>query len=127
MDTPPPLSATPILSPTEAQIRSWSMLAHLSALAGYVVPFGSILGPILVWQLKKHEFPTVVAHAREALNFQLSCIVYLLVSALLIFVVIGLPLLVLVGLFNLICVIIAGIKANDGIAWRYPLTIRFLS
>lgn len=102
------------------------MLAHLSALAGFIIPFGNILGPIIVWQIKKHEMPVVVAHAKEALNFQLSCFIYLIVAAILILVVVGIPLMVLIGLGNLVCVIIAALKANDGKPWQYPVTIRFL-
>ena len=102
------------------------MLAHLSALSGYIVPFGSIIGPILVWQIKKHEMPAVVAHAKEVLNFQISCIIYLIVCIPLIAVLIGIPLMVVIGIGALVCVIIASMKANDGITWKYPLTIRFL-
>lgn len=102
------------------------MLAHLSALSGFIIPFGSIIGPVLIWQIKKHEMPAVVEHAKEVLNFQISCIIYLLVAALLIFVVIGFPLMFAIAVFNLVCVIIAALKANDGKPWRYPGTIRFL-
>lgn len=129
MDTPPPVDpqpAQPILPPAEANVRTWSMLAHLSALCGFIIPLGNIIGPVLVWQIKKHEIPAVVAHAKEALNFQISCFIYLVVAAILIFIVIGFPLMVAVGLFNLVCVIIAALKANDGRPWSYPITIRFL-
>lgn len=102
------------------------MLAHLSALCGFVIPLGNIIGPLLVWQIKKHEIPQVVGQAKEALNFQISCFIYLILSALLIFIVIGFPLMFAVGVFNLVCVIIAGLKANDGKPWQYPITIRFL-
>lgn len=131
MDTPPPVTPTPtastVLAPAEAQVRTWSMLAHLSALAGFVIPFGSIIGPLLVWQIKKHEMPAVVEHAKEVLNFQISCIIYLIVCIPLMFVIIGLPLMVAIGLFSLVCIIIASLKANDGKPWKYPLTIRFLN
>lgn len=127
METPPPVVVTPtVLAPAEAQVRTWSMLAHLSALSGFIIPFGSIIGPLLIWQIKKHEMPAVVEHAKEVLNFQISCIIYLLVAALLIFVVIGFPLMFAIAVFNLVCVIIAALKANDGKPWRYPGTIRFL-
>lgn len=103
------------------------MLCHLSALAGFVVPLGNLLGPFLVWQLKKNEYPSVDAHGKRSLNFQFSCLIYAVVSALLVFVVIGIPLLVAVGFFNLICVVIATIKVNNGQAWEYPLSLTFLS
>jgi uncharacterized Tic20 family protein len=63
--TPPP-------SP-ESQARMWNMLCHLSALAGFIgIPFGNILGPLIVWQIKKNEFPSVDVHGKAALNFQIT-------------------------------------------------------
>ena len=102
------------------------MLCHLSALAIYVFPFGHLLAPFLIWQIKKHELPGIEAHAKEALNFQFSICIYLIVSGILVMAVIGIPLLILVGVFNLVCIVIASIKANDGVPWKYPLCIRFL-
>lgn len=126
MDTPPPINPQPVLSPSDAQVRTWSMLVHLSALVGFIIPFGSILGPLLIWQIKKHEMPAIIPHAYEALNFQISCAIYFIVAFLLMFVLIGAPLMVAIGIFALVCTILAAIKANDGILWRYPLSIRFL-
>lgn len=102
------------------------MLAHLSALCGFIIPFGSILGPILVWQIKKHEIPAVIPHAKAVINFQISCLIYILVCIPLIFVLIGVPLMMIIGLGSLICVILGGIKANDGKPWNYPASIKFL-
>ncbi len=102
------------------------MLAHLSALAGFIIPFGTFLGPFIVWQIKKNEFPSVEAHAKAALNFQLSCLIYCLVAAVLILVVIGIFLLFAIGIFSLVCVIIATIKANNGEPWKYPLTLNLI-
>ncbi|MDB6093860.1 MAG: hypothetical protein JWM32_1422 [Verrucomicrobia bacterium] len=102
------------------------MLAHLSALSGYIIPFGSLLGPFLVWQFRKNDMPAVVAHARMSLNFQLSCILYFLICVPLLFVLVGGPLMFLIAVADLVCVIIASIKANDGKPWSYPATIRFL-
>lgn len=106
--------------------RTWEMLCHLSALAGFVIPLGNLLGPFLVWQLKKNEHPSVDTHGKQALNFQLSCLIYAIVSALLIVAVIGVPLLAAVGLFDLICVIIATIKVNNGQPWKYPLSLTLI-
>lgn len=111
----------------QAQERQWAMLCHLSGFAGYVIPFGNILGPLLVWQLKKNEFPSVEAPGKEALNFQISILIYAAVSALLTFVLIGIPLLVVVGLASLVLPIVAGLKANDGQAYRYPYIIRLVT
>jgi uncharacterized Tic20 family protein len=118
--TPPP---APTAAPPVPPARTWEMLCHLSALAGFVIPLGNLIGPFLVWQLKKNEFPTVDAHGKQALNFQLSCLIYAAVSFVLIFVLIGIPLLIAVGVFNLICVIVATIKVNNGQTWKYPLAL----
>jgi uncharacterized Tic20 family protein len=127
MDTPPPITPQPVLPPSEAQARTWSMLAHLSAFLGYVIPVaGWIIGPLLVWQIKKHDMPAIIPHAKEVINFQISCLIYFAVAALFIVIFIGFPLMIAIGVFNLVCVIIAALKANDGILWKYPLSIRFL-
>jgi hypothetical protein len=119
--TPPAIPGTPVPA-----ARTWEMLAHLSALAGFLVPFGNLLGPFIIWQIKKTEFPSVEAHAKAALNFHLSCLIYGIVSALLIIVVIGFFLLVALGIFSLVCVILATIKVNNGQPWKYPLTINLI-
>ncbi len=81
------------------------MLCHLSALAGFIIPFGNVLGPLLVWQIKKNEFPSVVEHGKAALNFQLTVLIVLLVgvvaAVLLSFVCVGFllfPLIAIIGL-----------------------------
>ena len=104
----------------------WAMFCHLSALAGFVIPFGNIIAPVVIWSLKKDEFAHVNDQGKEAINFQISVTVYILISVLLVFVVIGILLLILLGLFTLIMTVIAALNANDGKAYRYPFTIRFL-
>jgi hypothetical protein len=108
------------------QDRTWNMLCHLTALAGFFIPLGNFLGPFVIWLLKKNEIPSVDAHGRESLNFQISMLIYFVVAGLLVFVFIGIPLLIALGLAALICVIIASVKASNGVLYRYPLTIRFL-
>ena len=102
------------------------MLCHLSALCGYFFPFGNLLAPFLIWQLKKNQYPVIETQAKEALNFQFTVYLYLIVACVLILAVIGVPLLMAIGVFNLVCIILAAVKANNGEAWRYPLCIRFL-
>ncbi|MGD0258440.1 MAG: DUF4870 domain-containing protein [Verrucomicrobiota bacterium] len=106
------------------------MLCHLSALAGYIIPFGNVLGPLLIWQIKKNEFPSVEEHGKAALNFQLTVLIALFVGAmaafLLSFVCIGfllIPVVVAIALCGLVFAIIAGIKANNGEAYRYPWSL----
>ncbi len=106
--------------------KMWAMLCHLSALAGFIVPFGNIIGPLVIWSLKKDEFPLVNDQGKEALNFQISILIYIFVSVILIFVAIGIIALIAVACFSLIMTVIAAIKSNEGFKYRYPLTIRFL-
>ena len=105
----------------------WAMFCHLSALVGYVFPFGNIIAPLIIWVLKKDEFPLVNDQGKEAINFQISMTIYIIAAIILIILVIGIPLLILLGLFDLLMIIIASIKANEGTEYRYPLTIRFLN
>jgi len=107
--------------------RMWAMICHLSALAGLVVPvIGCIVGPLVVWQIKKEEFPFVDEQGKEAVNFQISMLIYGIVAGLLCFVCVGMVLLPAVAVFDLVFLLIAAVKANDGSHYRYPLTIRFI-
>ncbi len=111
----------------DRQSRTWGMLCHLSALSTYVgVPFGNLAGPLLVWLLKRKEFPFVDEQGKEALNFQLSMTLYFILAALLIVVLVGFFLLLALAVFHVIAVIVAAVRANEGRSFRYPLTVRFL-
>jgi hypothetical protein len=112
---------------TSKDERMWAMIAHLSAYAGHFVPFGHILGPLIVWILKKDEFPLVDDQGREALNCQISYSIYFIVAGLLIFVVIGIVILPIVWILDVVLVLVAAIKANDGVRYRYPAIIRFIN
>ena len=109
------------------QENDWGMFCHLAALAGFVVPFGNIIGPLVIWLIKKDESEFVNDQGKESLNFQISITIYAIVSALLMLVVIGIFLLVAVGILSMVFIILAAIKANNGEKYRYPLTIRFIS
>jgi uncharacterized protein len=106
--------------------RNWAMICHLSALAGYFCPFGNVLGPLIVWAVKKDEYSYVDVQGKEAINFQLSMTIAYLVSIVLCFVVIGFFLLGILAIYGLVIMIIASIKTNDGVDFRYPHSIRFL-
>ncbi len=107
--------------------RMWAMLAHLSALSGFVIPFGNIVGPLIIWLIKRDEMSFVNDQAKEALNFNISMTIYMLVSLVLIFVVIGIPLIIVLGIAWLVLTIVAAVKANEGVAYRYPLTLRLVN
>jgi uncharacterized Tic20 family protein len=104
--------------------RQWAMFSHLGTFSAFFVPFGNIIAPLVIWQVKKNESLFVVQHSKESLNFQISLTLYSIVATFLVFVLIGLLLLPALFIFGLVAVIIAGIKANDGQAYTYPLTIR---
>ncbi len=112
------------LAPKEE--RTYAMFCHLGALAGFFIPFGNIIVPLVLWLIKKDASPFVDRQGRESLNFQISMLIYTLVSALLILVVIGIFLLAALWIFNLVIVIIAGVRAESGEEFRYPLSIRFI-
>jgi len=106
---------------------TWGMACHLSALAAFIgIPFGHILGPLVVWLIKRDQFPFVDAQGKEALNFQISMTIYAIVAFILCFVLIGIPLLIAIGILDLILVIVAAVKASTGQSYRYPLAIRFI-
>jgi len=114
--------------PISKDARQWAMFCHLAGLAGYVIwAVGNIVAPLIFWQLKKDEHPFIDENGKEAVNFQISMSIYTLVSAALIPVFcIGIPLLIAVGIVDLVFLLIAAIKANNGQHYRYPLTIRFI-
>lgn len=113
-------------SAVTAEERTWGMFCHLAALAGYVIPFGSIIGPLVVWLIKKDQMPFVNDQGKESLNFQITVVIAMIVSGVLMFVLIGFLLLAAVAIADLVFVIIAAIQANKGVAYRYPYTIRFI-
>lgn len=130
----PPFAAPPVApyaTPASAGVvpkehRTWGMLAHVTVFSGFVIPFGSIIGPLVIWLMKKDEMPFVADQGKEVLNFQISVMIYLLVSAALVFVLIGLLLVPAVVIFSIVMTIIGAMKANEGEYYRYPLCIRLI-
>lgn len=133
----PPSSFSPPPSPIgpSSDERLWAMLGHLSALSGLLTGgIGNIVGPLIVWQVKKDSQPFAAAEAKEALNFNISWLIWTLalwgVTWILMLILIGfllVPVLSLLGVAWLVLTIIAGLKAHEGRSFRYPLTIRFIS
>ena len=132
MTPPPPPSGSP-----SAEERQWAMFAHLSALVGGLLTgavggWGTFLGPLVIWLVKKDTMPFVDDQAKEALNFNITVaaiflvlwirtVVTLFVGALLTF-----PLMAIIGLAALVFIVIAAVKANEGVAYRYPFAIRLV-
>ena len=117
----PPMEITP-----SKDERTWAMLSHFSVLCMFIFPFGNILAPLIIWLIKKEEMSFVEDQAKEVLNFQISMTIYLLISGILCFILIGIPFVIGLGIFNVIITIIAGIKANDGKSYLYPINLRLI-
>jgi uncharacterized Tic20 family protein len=106
--------------------RTWAMVAHLSALVGLLgVP--TLLGPLVVWLIKKDQMAFVDDQGKEALNFHLTFLFAALACVPLIFCFgLGIVILIGLGIVALVFAIIAAVKANEGIPYRYPLTLRLI-
>jgi hypothetical protein len=121
--TPP----TPDNVTAVANVRTWCSFIHASALLGVVLHFpGHLLGPLILWLIKRDDAPELDAHGKEAVNFQLSMLIYNIVAAVFCLVLIGFAFLAVLWILNTIFVIIAAIQASDGKLYRYPMTIRFI-
>lgn len=114
--------------------RTWALVAHLSALSGLITGFGMILGPLVVWLITKDSKTFAASEAKESLNFNISWMLWGILlgiaAFILTFVLVGILLWIALGFFSLVWIIlciIGGIKANEGVPYRYPLTVRFIS
>ncbi|HET9048389.1 MAG TPA: DUF4870 domain-containing protein [Chiayiivirga sp.] len=128
-NTPPPSPPPPPATPPpqgDTQDRQWAMFAHLSALVGIIIPFGNIIAPLIIWQVKKDQFPLVDDQGKEALNFNIAVTLAFVVAFILMFVLIGFVLMPLIGIAWLVFVILAAIKANEGVNYRYPVNLRLI-
>lgn len=120
-------SYQPPAAVSDKNARTWAMALHLSMLAGFVTAGLGLVAPLLIWLLKREEIPSIDEHGKEAANWIISAFIYSIVSGILCLVLIGFPLLLLLFVLGVVFPIIAAVKANEGILWRYPLTIRFIS
>jgi uncharacterized Tic20 family protein len=130
---PPAPTGTP-----SAEERQWAMFAHLSALVGGVVTsgwaanLGFFIGPLVIWLLKKDSMPFVNDQAREALNFAITVSIACFVLFMLTIMTLGIgalltvPLYVIIGVAALVFIILAAVKSNQGIAYRYPFALRLV-
>jgi uncharacterized Tic20 family protein len=114
-------------SDEEKKAQNWGMLCHLTALVGFIgIPFGHVLGPLVVWLLKKNDYSFVNEQGKESLNFQISMTIYVFFAIFLFIIKIGIVLLIGLVIADLILVIIASVKTSKGEIYRYPLTIRLI-
>jgi uncharacterized protein len=114
-------------STTSSNVRTWTVLCHASALAGFFVPWaGHILGPLIVWLAKRGDSAEIDEHGKESLNFQISMLIYNLIAGVLCLVLIGFVILGILHILNLVLVIVASIQAGEGKLYRYPISIRLI-
>ena len=111
---------------TNPEARQWGMFAHLASLAGFIIPFGNFVGPLVVWLMKKDTMPFVNDQGKESMNFQITVLIAAIIAGATICIGIGFVLLPLVGIAAAILAIMAGIKANEGVPYRYPFTLRLI-
>ena len=112
--------------------RNWAMACHLASLAGFIIPFGNILGPLI----KKEKFPLMDDQGKEAVNFQITVFLAGLIGALLISldfyslkgveVLIGFLVLLALAVYWLVFTVIAAMHASEGESFRYPYTLRLI-
>jgi len=107
--------------------RTWGMLCHFSAFLIFLpFPFSNILAPLIIWLIKKEEMPFVEDQGKEVVNFQITMTIYIIISAIFCIILVGIPFLIGFIIFNFIFTIIAGISANDGKTYRYPINLRLI-
>ena len=106
--------------------KQMGMFLHLSQLLNLIIPFGGVIAPIVIWQMKKEEMPALDRHGKIVVNWFISSIIYWFVSIILAFFLIGIPLLFILFLVSIVYPIIGGVKANNGEDWNYPGAIPFL-
>ena len=114
-------------STSSSNVRMWNVLCHATALAGFFVPWaGHILGPLIVWLVKRNDSPEIDQNGKESLNFQISMLIYNVIAGVLCLVLIGFVILAILHILNLVLVIIASIQTSEGKFYRYPLAIRLI-
>ena len=135
------------MTPREQNVLTWSMLCHLSALLGLFWWPGIVIGPLVVWQIKKNELPEIDPHGKEALNFQLTFVILYFIAKIVLGIIAGiafgiglfwgspfavlsggglLSLLAIINLVAIVLAVVAGIKANNGEPYKYPFSIKFV-
>jgi uncharacterized Tic20 family protein len=108
------------------ETRQWAMFLHLSQLAGFIVPLLGLIAPVIIWQIKKEQYPALDEHGKAVINWIISELIYGAIGFVLVFVVIGIPILAVLGVLGVVFPIIGGIKANNGELWHYPMSINIV-
>lgn len=113
---------------TDPDEKMWGMLTHLLAFAAFIgIPLGNVIGPLVIYLIKKDEYEFVAEQGKEVLNFQITWSIIFIISGLMIFIGIGFFLLIGFGIAWLVLVILGSVAANRGESYKYPLSINFLN
>lgn len=110
----------------ERQSRLWAMAIHLTQLCNFMVPMAGIIIPIVIWQVKKQDFPELEVHGKIVVNWMLTALILSIICFVLSFVIIGIFLFLALGVLGIVFPVIGGLKANAGEAWSYPMTFSFI-
>ncbi|MBB3103501.1 DUF4870 domain-containing protein [Azomonas macrocytogenes] len=111
----------------DRETRQWAMLCHYAAFFGLMVPMiGNVIGPLILWQLKREAHSFIDQQGKEALNFQITYSILMMICGVLAWFIIGFPLMALISLIAFVLVVIAGIRANEGKSYRYPFCWRLV-
>lgn len=113
-------------TPPDSNEKMMATFSHLGVVVGLIIPFGSILTPLIIWLTQKEKSQFVTEHAKEALNFQITVFIGIIISLILMLIFIGFILIFAVLIINLILSIMAAVKANEGVDYKYPMNIRFI-
>lgn len=106
--------------------KQMGLFLHLSQLLNLIFPLAGVIVPVVIWQTQKDKMPGLDAHGKMVVNWTISSIIYTIISIVLMFIIIGIPIFIGLVIVSIVFPIIGGIKANNGELWEYPLTIKFL-
>jgi uncharacterized Tic20 family protein len=128
----PPPQPPPAAAPSEADERTWALLGHLSAFSAFITGLGCVIGPLIVWLVKRDTMPFASEQAKEALNFNITAIIAAVALGAFTLITLGIGALLTVPLALALFVawfvltIVAAVKANNGEHYRYPFSIRLV-
>ncbi|MEO7323542.1 MAG: DUF4870 domain-containing protein [Dokdonella sp.] len=126
----PPQPSLPLTQTSEE--RTWAMIGHLSAFSAFVTGIGCVAGPLLVWLIKRDTLPFAADQAKEALNFNITALIacaalwIITIGTFFIGALLTIPAGLLLCVAWIVFTIIAAVKANEGVAYRYPFTLRLV-
>jgi hypothetical protein len=115
-----------MLNTVNDEDRTWGSLAHLAALSGLLIPFGSLLGPLLMWRTRGQRSSFVGDQALEALNFNITVALAFLVCLALVWLFVGILMIAVLVIYWIVMTVVATINAGEGRTYRYPYALRLV-